>query len=92
MKAARECYKIYQNEKQKSKAKNDKDLKWKIITEETEMVCMKIHPFQSSIDELVKDTDELAIAAQETQVDWIMNGWRNLWFSAKILLYEQIHK
>ena len=33
------------------------------------MVGLKIHPFQSSIDELVKDTDELAIAAQETQVD-----------------------
>ena len=67
VKAARERYKIYQNEKQKGKVKTDKDLKQKIITEETEEVCMKRHRLQSSIEELVKDVDELAITAQQTQ-------------------------
>ena len=60
VKAAREHYKIYQNEKQKSKAKTDKDLKRKIITEEIEEACIKRYNLQSSIDELVKDADELA--------------------------------
>ena len=60
-------YKMYQNEKQKSKAKTDKDPKRKIITEEIEKLRMKSHRLQSSIDELVKDPDKLAIAAQESQ-------------------------
>ena len=66
MKAVRERYKIYQNEKQKSKAKTDKDLKHKIITEEIEEVHIKRHLLEFIIDELVKDTDELAVTAQET--------------------------
>lgn len=67
VKVARVHYKIYQNEKQKSKAKNDEDLKSKIITEETEEVCLKRHCLRSSIDELVNDADEIAITAKETQ-------------------------
>ena len=53
--------------KNKSKAKTDKDLNRKIISEEIEEVRMKRHRLQSSIDELVKDADELAITSQETQ-------------------------
>ena len=53
--------------KNKSKAETDQDLKHKIITEEIEEVHIKRHLLQSIIDELVKDTDELAITAQETQ-------------------------
>ena len=53
--------------KNKSKAKTDKDLNRKIITEEIEEVRMKRHRLQSSIDELFKDADELAITSQETQ-------------------------
>ena len=36
-----------------------------IVTEEIEEVHMKSHHLQSSIDELVKDADELANTAQE---------------------------
>ena len=43
VKAAIKLYKIYQNEKQKSKGKTDKDLKRKIITEEIEEIRMKRH-------------------------------------------------
>ena len=67
VKAGEKHYKIYQNEKQKSKTKTDKDLKRKTITEEIEEVGMKRHCLQSSVDKLVKDADELAITAQETQ-------------------------
>ena len=67
VKTARKRYKIYENEKQKSKAKTYKDLKRKTITEEIEEVRMKRHRLQSSIDELVKDEDELTITAQETE-------------------------
>ena len=41
VKATREHYKIYQNEKQKSKAKTDKNLKQRIITEEIEKFVWK---------------------------------------------------
>ena len=39
---------------------------------------MKRHRFQSSIDELVKDADELAITAQETQSLKTLEGLRKL--------------
>ena len=42
-------------------------IKQKVITEENEEVCMKRHRLQFSIEELVKDADELAITAQQTQ-------------------------
>ena len=87
-KSARERYKIYQNQKQKSKAKTHKYLTRKIITEEIEEVRMKRHRLQSSIDELVKDANELAIIAQETQSLKSLGRSNDLRKAAKLMHVE----
>ena len=49
---------------------------------------MKRHRFQSSIDELVKDADELAITAQETQSLKTLEGSNDLRKAAKLRKVE----
>ena len=62
----RAWYVVFLNENKKAKRESEKDLKCKVISYEIEEVCKKKLRIQSSIDELIKDADELALKAQET--------------------------
>ena len=64
--AARAQYVEFLNENKKAKKESEKDLKRKVISCEIEEVRKKKLRVQSSIDELIKDADELALKAQET--------------------------
>ena len=59
-------YVEFLNENKKAKKESEKDLKRKVISCEIEEVRKKKLRVQSSIDELIKDADELALKAQET--------------------------
>ena len=63
---ARAQYVKFLNENKKAKNESEKYLKHKFISCEIEEVRKKKLRVQSSIDELIKDADELALKAQET--------------------------
>lgn len=67
VKASRQRYSSELDRKSKIKSKSDKELKRKAITEEIEQVAKKRRHLQSSIDELLKDADDMALKAQDDQ-------------------------
>ena len=60
----RERYKLHLEEKSKNKSKSDKELKWKVISEEIKQIKKRKRHLQSSLGELLKDADEMAQEAQ----------------------------
>ena len=66
-KASRERYKLHLEEKSKNKSKSDKELKRKVISEEIEQIKKRKRHLQSSLGKLLKDADEMAQEAQDTQ-------------------------
>ena len=67
VKASRQRYSIHLEEKFKVNSKNEKELKRKVVSEEIEQVRKRKRHLQSSIDELLKDADEMAQKAQDTE-------------------------
>ena len=68
VKASRQRYSSDLEHKSKAKSKSDRELKRKVVTEEIEQIVKKKRHLQSSIDELLKDADDMALQAQETKV------------------------
>ena len=88
VKASRQRYEIFQEEKKKEQRKTGKDLKRKIITDEIEEVRKKKQHLQSSVDELVKDADELALVAEEKKDMKILERSNDLRKAARLKKVE----
>ena len=65
VKASRQRYSSDLEKKSKVKSKSDIQLKRKVVTEEINQIAKKKRHLQSSIDELLKDADDMALQAQD---------------------------